>query len=80
MIVGAILEMSYNASGVDTGGMNGAAMIQFTTQRDAEQWAILQSELVTYGTNGTPLYTLTTVINTDTGVKRWWYNGIEYTG
>ena len=80
MIIGAILEMSYNAGGTDSNGMNGSALIQFYTMEQAENWALSQSELVQYGTSSTPLYTLCTIINTNTNVKRWWYNGIEYTG
>ena len=80
MIIGAILETSWSATGAQSQVQNGAALMHFYSMSDAEAWARLQSELVTYGTNPEGVYTVCTILNTDTEQKRWWFNGIEYTG
>lgn len=76
MIIGAILETS--SSGVQTSALNGAALISFYTMEQAANWAEIQSTLIIYG--ALELKTVCTVINTSTGQKRWWYDGVEYTG
>lgn len=78
MIIGTILETM--ASG-DVGAtyVNGASCLIFTVEEDAIFWAIEQSKATLI--SGVNSYTaVTTVINTETGVKRWWFNGTEYTG
>ena len=79
MIIGAILEGG-DGSGPGTNRQNGFAMLMFYTMNDAITWAELQSGLVVFDTTGAQIYTLCSVINTETNVKRWWYNGTEYTG
>jgi hypothetical protein len=80
MIIGAIIETTWTPSGAQTSSSNGASMMNFYTIDDAIQWAEIQSEVVYFGTNPEPIIALCTVIDTDTGVKRWWFNGVEYTG
>jgi len=80
MIIGAILEVSDQGSGAPGGVHNGNSMLHFYTMSDAVTWARLQSESMPYGSSAYNLYALTTIVNTDTGEKRWWYNGVEYTG
>ena len=79
MIIGAILE-SGDGQGSGSNRQNGAALVVFYTMADAVSWAELQSTLVLYDTAPSAIYTLCSVINTDTNVKRWWYAGTEYTG
>jgi len=79
MIIGAILETSQYDYGGQTNVLNGVSTLIFYTMRDAIAWAELQSEYMLYGSGGTPIYTLTSVIDTETSVKRWWYNGTEFT-
>lgn len=77
MIIGTIIEVG-DANGLSTNRQNGAAMMMFYTEDDAVEWARLQSETLSINTI---LYSVVaTVINTDTGNKRWWWNGVEYTG
>ena len=80
MIIGSILETSVNTGASQTATLNGCAMIIFYTMSDAVSWAELQSARVIYGTDPSSLYTLCSVINTDSDTKRWWYGGVEYTG
>jgi len=80
MIIGAILETSWSSTGAQSQVQNGASILHFYNMQDAETWARIQSEYVAYGTNPEGILTLCTVINTDTELKRWWFNGIEYTG
>jgi len=80
MIIGAILETANSDGGGQTDTLNGAAMMQFYTMDSAENWAIEQSKAVVYGASNVRVNTLCTVYNTETGIKRWWYRGIEYTG
>jgi hypothetical protein len=77
MIIGAILETGDN-QGAGSSRQNGAAMVVFYTMNDAIVWAQTQSVGTPFETN--TVYALCSVVNTDTGVKRWWYNGTEYTG
>jgi len=53
-------------------------MIHFYAMADAVAWAESQSQYVSV--ESANVRTLCTVINTDTGTKRWWFNGTEYTG
>ena len=80
MIIGAILEISAFGSGGSDANQNGSALISFYTMEQAIQWATIQSNAVTYGGSGNTVLTLTTIVNTNTGQKRWWYGGTEYTG
>jgi hypothetical protein len=77
MIIGTILETSDNET--TTQPENSGGMLMFYSMADAVMWAQLQSqETIVSGIN--QWYACCTVINTTTGVKRWWYNGTEYTG
>lgn len=76
MIIGQIIETT---NGVSTGPYAGAgAMLLFYTENDAIEWARLTS--VNAPTPEGNTFTTTMVVNTDTGVRRWWYDGTEYTG
>jgi hypothetical protein len=77
MIIGAITETNQSAA---PGGnaMNGTAIMQFYTMSAAVEWAQLQSTGTLVGS--VTVFCLTTVINTATGERRWWYGGTEYTG
>jgi len=77
MIIGAITEIGPAANPAHT-DKNGAAMLHFYTETDAENWALMQSRNTIV--EGYAIACLCTVINTDTNIKRWWYNGTEYTG
>jgi hypothetical protein len=79
MIVGSITELSHVQDGSQTNFLNGAASVVFYTELDAEQWCRKQSEAMVYGTNNRTIIALCNYINTDTGVRRWWFNGTEYT-
>jgi len=76
MIVGAILEVT--DGNWSSGNRNGAALLHFYTWSDAITWAQLQSENSAVSTNG--VMCVCSIVNTDTGEKRWWFNGSEYTG
>lgn len=78
MIIGTLVETTIN--GVTTNQLNGSTSIVFYTERDAVQWARLQSAAWTIFGDTDEARCSTVVINTDTGIKRWWYNGTEYTG
>lgn len=80
MIIGAITEVTNQPTGVVNRELNGASLISFYTMEQAIMWARLQSEQTISGTAGNETYCLTTIINTNTEVKRWWFNGVEYTG
>tara|TARA_B110000285_G_scaffold135907_1_gene152303 strand:- start:98 stop:331 length:234 start_codon:yes stop_codon:yes gene_type:complete len=77
MIIGTILEIG-DANGLSSNRQNGASMMMFYTEKDAVQWALSQSEAISILT--LTFSVVVTVINTETGNKRWWWNGIEYTG
>mgnify|MGYP003682729059 CR=1 FL=1 len=79
MIIGTILESSIDSASQNA-GTNGASMIHFYTWSDAITWAEVQSERMVYASTGQVISTLCTIINTDTGQKRWWWAGVEYTG
>jgi hypothetical protein len=78
MIIGTLVETTINGS--TTRELNGASSIIFYTEFDAITWARLQSESWTIFGGGDQARCSTMVINTDTGVKRWWYDGTEQTG
>jgi hypothetical protein len=80
MIIGAILDVGQSGTGPGASVVNGAALVTFYTMADAVIWAQLQSENFQSGTNPNNLIPTTSVINTDTGERRWWFNGTEYTG
>ena len=73
MIIGAIIETGNSTTGAQSSGHNGAALIQFITWNDAVKWARIQSSQVVYGTDNMNIKCLTTIINTDTEEKQWWY-------
>lgn len=79
MIIGAITEVTNQPDGAVNRELNGASLISFYTMAQAITWARLQSELTVSGSVSNETYCLTTVINTNTGVKRWWFSGVEYT-
>jgi hypothetical protein len=76
MIIGSIVNGGNASPGGN--GNDGYSTIMFYTMSDAVTWATLQSSTVSV--EGTDLNLLCTVINTETNVHRWWYNGTEYTG
>tara|TARA_B100000780_G_scaffold125162_1_gene87804 strand:- start:877 stop:1119 length:243 start_codon:yes stop_codon:yes gene_type:complete len=80
MIIGAIIEVDTTGGAGADARLNGAAMMQFFTLKDAVVWAKLQSEAVTTVSGYNAVSCVTTVINSDTEQKRWWFNGTEYTG
>lgn len=77
MIIGTIKDVTSTTS--PYGSANGSAMLHFYTLSDAISWAEIQSQ-------NTPVSGIAdfacvcTVINTDDGSVRWWWNGSEYTG
>ena len=77
MIIGSILDVATGSS-PGSSASNGVSSVIFYTEREAVEWAILQSLGMLVNSN--TYYCFTSVINTTTGSKRWWYNGIEYTG
>ena len=76
MIIGAIIEVT--DGNWSSGNRNGTALLHFYTLQEAILWAELQSENSPVSTNANMC--VCTVINTDNGLKRWWFNGTEYTG
>jgi hypothetical protein len=80
MIIGSIIEVGRLATGVQESTMNGASSVVFYTQQEADNWARIQSQDVVFGADSYNARCLVVVINTTTEGKRWWYNGIEYTG
>lgn len=78
MIIGTILDDGAGGTGPGSTQFDGYAMMQFQTVKDAESWALIQSNLLTVG--GYTQALLCSVINTDVNSIRWWYNGVEYTG
>ena len=80
MIIGSILDVSMTPGGVGGNSVNGTTTCIFYTMADAILWAELQSERIVVGPNSGYLFMCTMVINTDTNVRRWWFDGTEYTG
>jgi hypothetical protein len=80
MIIASIIEVARLITGQQESTMNGASSVIFYTWDDAVTWARIQSEDVVYGTNSYNARCLVICINTDTEERRWWYNGVEYTG
>jgi len=76
MIVGTLLEPASNMGGNST---NGATSVVFYTEREAVAWCLAMSDQVSYGGAYT-INCVTVMYNTETGIKRWWYAGTEYTG
>ena len=83
MIIATIIEYSHSASG-GPGALNrevnGCATTIFYTSSDAISFAVAMSEAIQYGTSPETLYGLVVVYNTQTTEKRYWFNGVEYTG
>lgn len=77
MIIGAIISTKGSAT-APSDNFNGSSLLHFYTMDDAVTWAQMQSS--NFAVEQTNLYSLCTVINTDTAQRRWWYNGQEYTG
>jgi len=75
MIIGTIVEPGANQT---SNAYNGVSAVVFYTEKDAVAWCIAMSEVTIFDTVGLAGYTV--MFNTDTGVKRWWYAGTEYTG
>lgn len=82
MIIGSIIDVSQQASGVGTNSTNGASLQHFYTMEEAVIWAEMQSERLQFTVSGNDsyLFTATVVINTETNTRRWWFDGTEYTG
>jgi len=80
MIIGSILETSNSGGGTQNNNLNGASSVIFYNMNDATEWARIQSEGMVYGTANYQCVTLISVVNTDTGERRWWFGGTEYTG
>lgn len=76
MIIGTIIETALNQTG---NSYNGASAVIFYTERQAVEWCRLMS-LAKLFPGPTELVPATVMINTETGLQRWWYNGTEYTG
>lgn len=75
MIVGTIYDTAVGGTSAANGG---SSSIVFYTMASAVEWADLMSvsKQTPVGTIGA----ITVVINTETNVQRWWYDGTEYTG
>lgn len=80
MIIGSITELSHVGDGSQTNFLNGASSVVFYTEQDAQEWCSKQSLAMVYGTTNRTIIALCNYINTDTGVRRWWFDGQEYTG
>ena len=80
MIIASILETSNSGGGTQNNNLNGASSVIFYTMTDATQWAQIQSQSMLYGTANYQCLALISVVNTDTGERRWWFDGTEYTG
>ena len=78
MIIGTLVETTIDGS--TTRELNGASSVIFYTMADAIVWARLQSESWTVFGDATTARCAIMIVNTDTSIKRWWYNGIEHTG
>jgi len=78
MILGMILDVGNASGGPGNMTYNGTAMLHFYTLNDAVNWALSTSELMVTG--DAPIRVMTCVWNGETNTKRWWYNGVEYTG
>jgi hypothetical protein len=77
MIIGSIKDVTSLTA--PYGSANGAALLHFYTMSDAITWAELQSQN-TAVSGIADFAAVCTVINTDNGSQRWWWNGTEYTG
>jgi hypothetical protein len=77
MIIGTIVDVS-GGNAPASNIHNGVASIVFYTEDDGIKWCELMSESANY--NGVNLQIGTMLVNTDTSIRRWWFNGIEYTG
>jgi hypothetical protein len=75
MIIATLLEPALNQT---ANAFNGATAVVFYTMNDAIIWARLQSAEQIAG--GSTIRAWVSVVNTDTEVVRWWYNGVEHTG
>lgn len=83
MILGTIIEYSTASDGTPTAAnreVNGISTVIFYTEKDCQEWCEIMSNSFIYGTAGNTLYGLTMFLNTETGQRRWWFNGVEYTG
>lgn len=75
MIIATLLEPALNQT---SNAYNGATAVIFYTMDDAITWARIQS--MGQEAAGNTIRSWISVVNTDTEVVRWWYNGVEYTG
>lgn len=83
MIIGTIIEYSASIDGTPTSynrEVNGVTSVIFYTEKECLEWCRMMSNSFIYGTASNTLYGLTMFSNTETGVRRWWFNGVEYTG
>jgi hypothetical protein len=81
MIVGMILDVGAYNSGEPAGQtQNGSAMINFYNYQDAVNWALATSTNAVTGGNNASIRCMTMVYNCNTQERRWWFNGVEYTG
>jgi hypothetical protein len=81
MIIGMILDIGAYNSGEPSGQtQNGAAMMQFYNYQDAINWALDTSRNAPTGTAGASIRCMTMTYNCNTQERRWWFNGVEYTG
>jgi len=78
MIVGHIMDVAVDNTNFSGNG-GSATTVLFYTWADAIAWATAISGPLTSPVQS-DLYPLTVIYNTETDVKRWWYNGTEYTG
>ena len=75
MIIGTYIEPALNVTG---NALNGATAVVFYTEREAVAWCLAMSEIISF--TDLTVSGCTIMYNTETGNKRWWYNGVEYTG
>lgn len=75
MIVGTIIEPALNATG---NSFNGVTSVIFYTELDAIEWCRIMSQGIVV--SGTLIIPVAIMMNTNSGVKRWWYDGTEQTG
>lgn len=83
MIIATIIEYSHQADGGVSSAnreVNGCSSTIFYAINDANNFALAMSRPILYGTVNETLYGLVVVYNTETDERRWWFNGVEYTG
>ena len=73
-----ILEVSNNMVTPGDNNSNGVSMLQFYDYQDAVAWAeVISGSMLT---NGVAVRSMSVVYNTYDQSRRWWFNGVEYTG